>query len=284
MAGIANVIPGADFSNSILGRVTKIVTPAEKAAEIVSTYTTAIGNTTFAPQLRTLVKTLIEAGAWEGIDIYPMLGSTLTHKQVNLNPNDGLLGTPILFGENASNVEDGVSFVTMGSSAVGLSGIERREFPWANKTGLFICADMQHTGTTGTQSTLYFSRNAANNASFRMQSSATAKQVFIEVGSTSSSTSIYTENYRFLVAASLGADNVRMYTDGALETTTAYANPSSTAIVRVHNILGATENDTASTSYNGIAKFWALGYIDPSKHEAVINAIKAFMDSVKPRS
>ena len=107
--GIAIVIPGADFTNSPLGKVTKSVSLREKAQKVVDTYVLAIGDESKKNKLFTLVYGLMQNGAWEGLDIYPMLG-TGTKKLINLNLDSGTFKNNLIVGDNASYDGDGITF------------------------------------------------------------------------------------------------------------------------------------------------------------------------------
>lgn len=107
--GIAIVIPGANFTNSPLGKVTKSISLREKAQKVVDTYVLAIGDESKKDKLFTLVYGLMQNGAWEGLDIYPMLG-TDTKKLINLNPDSGTFKNNLVVGDNASYDGNGITF------------------------------------------------------------------------------------------------------------------------------------------------------------------------------
>lgn len=109
MKGIGLILPNADFSGSPLGQVTIAENSETVAMEIAVAYGNAIGTPQYNTQVALLVKNLIDANLWDKVDaVYPMLGTTLTAKGINLkNPQYFNL----LFGENASVADNGVSFV-----------------------------------------------------------------------------------------------------------------------------------------------------------------------------
>lgn len=283
MSGIANVIPGANFSGSILGKVTKILSPAEKAEEIVSAYTTAIGDTTYATQLQNMVKSLIDAGAWDGIDIYPMLGSTLAHKQVNLNPDDGFIKEKLLLGSNASNVEGGLSFTT--SEGAGSSIVATfKQYAWADKAGIFIAADVQRDGNYTSNSNLYVSKSAAGNAPVRVLNNSVGKYRCIAGSTEVTATDVIGNSRAFIAASSTSDSKLGLFVDGEIDNYVDF-NASSTAVIYLGNFLGSSPDDSnASGTFNGTCRFWAIGKIDDSKHTAMVAIFKTFLDAVKPRA
>lgn len=282
MSGIANVIPGANFSGSILGKVTKVLSPAEKAAEIVSAYTTAIGNTTYVTQLQNMVKSLIDAGAWEGIDIYPMLGSTLAHKQVNLNPDDGFIKEQLLLGSNASNVDGGLSFTTSAEAGSSISPTFK-QYAWADKAGIFIAADVQRDGAYTANSNLYVSsNNNAGNAPVRVLNNSVGKYRCVVGGTEVTATDVSGNSRAFIAASSTSDSKLGLFVDGEIDNYVNF-NASSTAVVYLGNFLGSSPDDSnASGTFNGTCRFWVIGKIDASKHAAMVTIFKTFLDAVKP--
>lgn len=84
--GTAVKVNGADFSAHSIGKITFKPSIYERTAAIVDSYISAIGgDTTYKAQIYDLVFSLIDNNLWDNIYIlYPMLGSTLVHKLVNL--------------------------------------------------------------------------------------------------------------------------------------------------------------------------------------------------------
>ena len=88
---------------------------------------------------------------------------------------------------------------------------------------------------------------------------------------------------RHLWAFGIDADpKCNIYVDGVFDK----ASPAMTfGSFNLINVVGSSPFGTdAPSSWGGTCYLWVAGKIDTSKHEAVINAIKTFMDAVKPRS
>ena len=109
MKGIGLILPNADFSSSPLGQVTIAKSLETVAMEVAVAYGNAIDTPQYNTQVASLVKNLMRANLWDKVDaVYPILGTTLSAKSINLkNPQYFNL----LFGENASVANNGVSFV-----------------------------------------------------------------------------------------------------------------------------------------------------------------------------
>lgn len=278
--GIAIIIPGADFSRSSFGKVTLTPTLDEEVAAIVSRYTTAIGSSTYTQELKTLVKTLISANAWEGLDIYPMLGSSIETAKVNLNPTNGLLKANLLFGDNAlSFTDNGVVFEKMANAGGNLPERTTKLISANDVGGLFFACDAVRTsGVTGT-TRLYAQviQILSSSSGYYMGFGPTV------ASSTSSILSSAKATSRHLWAFGIDADpKCNIYLDGAFDK----ASPAMTfGSFNLINVVGSSPSGTdASSSWGGTCYLWVAGKIDPSKHQAVVSAIKTFMDAVKPRS
>lgn len=108
MSGIALIIPGADYSQSSLGKVTFKKTSYEEAEEIVTAYEAIIGTSSYHSALSAFVKGCIDNDVWDGmLGFYPMIGDTLQKLSANLK-NDGI---PISLLENASAGSNYIRFV-----------------------------------------------------------------------------------------------------------------------------------------------------------------------------
>lgn len=151
MKGISIIIPGADFSNSPLGTVTFSKSVEEQAADIVTAYATVIGDSTHNEELTDMVINLMNLGVWDNLDIYPMLGSTLNNKLVNLNP-DGFTGNNLVVGANASNDTDCISFSNVVDIG-GYSGSSKSSTSFAN--GFFCFIDFNFIRNAINTSTIF---------------------------------------------------------------------------------------------------------------------------------
>lgn len=109
MSGIALIIPGADFSGSPLGTVT----PKKTSAEIVDEYLANVGaSVENRGKLITLYSTLSELGVIDMIDLFPMLGTSVSDRIVGLKPQgDEYSFSSLVVGNNASVLENnGIHF------------------------------------------------------------------------------------------------------------------------------------------------------------------------------
>ena len=280
-------INSADFSNSPFGKVT---TTEALIDNIVSAYTTAIGDTTYQTELRILVKSLYDNGIWEGLDIYPMLGNTLAKKCVNLNSDNGTLKAPLLVGGNASSVSDYIQF-TKATDAGDLSA----ETYIGNKVmnGFYVAADYVRS-ESGASNYLYSTYTGhtcilgsigsigADNASFFIESSITDLAVPITSRKLISG-NIFQGESESVAKNDVYADSVKVgerTTTKDVRTTTNY-NPGIT------NRLGAKSGAVSSVPQNlfaGNCWFFAIGFVDHSKRELLDTIFKTFLDAVKPRA
>lgn len=290
MSGIANVIPGADFSNSPLGQVSIIKTHDEMAEDVVNAYATAIGDTTYNDQLKIMVKNLMDLEAWDGLDIYPMLGSSLAHKKVNLNPEKGLNKSNLILGSNATNTTDGIAFEKAVDAGESISNY-KQNIVLLSDGALFIADIIRSSSVTGASGLYCSYDSAAPRSRIHLSSASNTKfnvtqtynnytyDQFTDLSTTTRRSYMY----------SVGSSKLKIYVDGTFNTET--DSPSQTdAKISMVNYLGAapssasSEYNQASYSFNGICRLWVLGKVDVSKHEDVYDIIRAFMDSVKPNA
>lgn len=289
MSGIAFIVPNADFSNSPLGTVTVQKTAEEKAAEVVATYTTEIGDSTYSSELTQMVADLIRIGAWENLDIYPMLGDSLADMKVNLNPTDGYLKSGLLFGSNAEYITNGIRFSVTedgGESLVDNPGIESDNFQRGaitNSEGLYILADLKRQlPLNGQISRLY----ACNPGSAPIYFASTGfGYVSLDVSSNNFNGNVQVNGDRTIASFALDSSKAYCYTNGG-EAVQYDITSNSTSPLMVANYLGATPAHPTEAGYmfNGEVKFWVIGRIAASKASFVNNIFKTFLDAVKPNS
>lgn len=105
------------------------------ADQVAVAYGDAIGTSLYNAEIASLVRKLVNANLWDKAHaIYPMLGSSLAAKSVNLKDPQYF---NLLFGENASAISNGVSFVdTKNISAKNFDVIQK---PFTGYTA-FVCA------------------------------------------------------------------------------------------------------------------------------------------------
>lgn len=273
--GIAIYVPGADYSRTPFGQVILTPTVDEEVESIVSAYTTAIGSTTYATQLKAMVKSLINAGAWDGLDIYPMLGSTIEHQKVNLNPSNGFTKANLLFGTNATWADGGVLFERVASANADLPARTLVPMYKNSLDGLFSAADVIRTsGVTGVMRLYYTS------IMFYSSSSGYVVGFGPYAGAAMSATSAAA---RHLFSFGVESYKANVYVDGVFESTSEELSWSDS--FNIVNVIGCSATDAAAgSSWGGICRFWVVGQVDVSKHAAVNAAIKTFLDAVKPNA
>lgn len=289
MSGIAFIVPDADFSNSPLGTVTVQKTAEEKAAEVVTAYTTEIGDSTYSSELTKMVADLIRIGAWENLDIYPMLGDSLAKMKVNLNPTDGYLKSGLLFGSNAEYTTNGVVFSVTedgGESLVDNPGIESVSFQRGAITdteGLYILADLKRQLPLNNQLRRLYSRNPSN-APIHFASGGSG-YVILALASDSFTTDNVVGGDRAIVSFALDSSKAYCYINGG-QAVQKDITSNATANLSVVNYLGATPEHPTEASYmfDGEVKFWVIGRIAASKAASVNNIFKTFLDAVKPNA
>lgn len=100
-----------------------------RADSIVETYASAIGSSEYNEPLKRLVQGLLDIDSFDGLAIFPMLGSTFEHKKVNLNPSNTVGYNTLKLLENASNGTNCVEFsnekaVTTPTGTYAVSGLK----------------------------------------------------------------------------------------------------------------------------------------------------------------
>lgn len=125
MRGIGLILPNADFSGSPLGQISIAKSVDDLAYDVVVAYAESIGTSQYNSSLQTLVVDLMNNGLWDKVTaIYPMLGTSLSAKKVNLkSPNS----FDLALGQNASVISNGLSFVdTISVSDVAMETINNK--------------------------------------------------------------------------------------------------------------------------------------------------------------
>lgn len=273
--GIAIFVPGADYSRSPFGKVTLTPTIDEEVESIVSTYTTKIGDTTSSTALKAMVKSLIKAGVWNNLDLYPMLGSTLAHTKVNLNPDNGFTKGDLLYGTNATKSSDGVLFEKIANANTGLPARTMASLLYDDMDGLFVATDVIKDANTTGAARIY-------NNSLQVICSSSGYVMGFGVGSSQNTYTTTPATSRHMFSFGIDDSKCKVYVDKTLENTSDTLTFTAPGYNWV-NVIGCTvaSGDT-SASFGGTCRFWAAGKIDPSKFDDVNTIIKSFLDAVKP--
>jgi len=278
MSGIALVIPGADFSNSPLGQVTFSKTIAERAAEVVEAYATTIDSHTYDDELTILVDTLMRLGVWDTVNVFPMLGDTITSKIKNLNQNSSV--TDVVYPNTATldQTNNELKFVqTLNPSVVG--EVKRIMVKGIKKVFSFV--DCNRTVLPPQKSTA-IGNNAitigtvSGNVKFKLPNSVKTNEILIP--------SVLTE--RKTIGCYVDGDNLTFkgYINGT-NVVSESINDSSIDyyIANAIGILG--DGSETEGLYEGYIRLYAFGTIeDATKAKATIDALQEFLDVVKPRS
>jgi hypothetical protein len=296
MAGIANVIPTADFSNSPLGRVTIVQTPAERAAEIVSDYTTAIGDSTYSTELLTMVTSLITLGAWDNLDIYPMLGNTVEKLSKNLNADNGFIKAPIALKENSATVGSDNKHIVVSKIADNNEDALPSELETKDKTiasasdisGIYSFLDFKRADSSA-MSLIYHKRIANTYIGTRLRCAAGSSggQLYFNLGKTSVSSPDYSIAYnntlvgqRHRIEVLANGTTLGLYVDEQLDTN-ASDEPTSIATYEFTDKT-YVRNNALCNHATGECRFYAQGDIDPLLFASVNTIFKTFLDAVKP--
>lgn len=282
MSGIALIIPGADFSNSPLGHVTFSKTIAERAAEAVEAYATAIGSHAYDDELNILVYKLMKLGVWETISVFPMLGDTVAKKVISLNRSEDTVVTGLAYPETVTIDNNELLFTNAITSPTIINGYTNEYTTTGLKQG-FSFADLQRGSDSINTS------RARNN--------------YIVLGTTSSGDGVAKRIYVLLPGAvhesvtlpiSLGnrhsvsvyinskiqvyVDSAKEYEDNVNTVSTSYAIGS---MVGVGGSIGRSKDDC----WDGYIRMVAYGTIkNEVTAKSTIDALQEFLNVVKPRS
>ena len=279
-------VKSADFSNSPLGRVTS---EDAIAAQIVSNYVEAIGDSTYQDELIAMVKSLLQNDLLDGLDIYPILGNNLSKKLVNLNPDRGTIKVDLKTGNQASSVDNYINFDQ--STPVGsISGVKYKSDVVMND--FYIAADMQRVATSPNTSPLYspFSGFLCNLGGRNVPSVGAGATVFeitgnyIAVNNTTRkliSGSIFTNSGASVGSIDLYADAVKVNEIDLSYAVTTIENYNPGII---GSIGGKHDSSDTTEIFDGKCWFFAYGFVEHSKRKLIDTIFKTFLDAVKPRS
>lgn len=273
MNGIAIIIPNADFSGSPLGKVTKVKTASERAEEIVTLYSNAIGISSYNAELIEMVTSLINAGAWEGLDIYPILGSNLNTQLVNLNPS-GFFNTSLVVAPSAVASDNVITFTKIPgqnpSDATFPDGRISKNIKVLNESGFFNAMDIiRNTDVSGNSYIKY-------STGYEINSSSDMAKIKVKIySSRGEAVSSVDSSKRHFWGISHDTNKISIYVDGEKDVEQSLtSSPNAEEMFTVTNDIGLT--------FNGDVRFYCQGYIDQSTHATVIEIFKRFLDKVKP--
>lgn len=278
MKGIGFILPNADFSGSPLGQVTIATNADAMAMEVAVAYGNAIGTSQYNTRIASLVKNLINANLWDKTHaIYPMLGTSLATKSVNLkNPQYFNL----LFGENASAISNGVSFIdTKNISAKNFDSIQK------SFTGYtaFVCAK-QIKGTyngavlvSSIEGANGIIMGAASNNGLQFYLSRYGKFTYVTGASTSVRTITFHagDNYMYNIAEGVKGSNVD-------------TNSNTSLAVTIPNGLGydcqrvpITAGGDSDRIFSGEVYGYAFGWMSDDEAVKFDKILRDFYSSVK---
>ena len=275
MSGIGIIIPNSDFSNSPLGTVSLVKTPTE----IVEAYLTRVGaNNDYKDKLITLYTTLKQLDVIDHLDIFPMLGSSLSNKLIGLKEQGkAYLFDSLLVGDNASNATDGVTFADSAPNVDSLVLTEKEIENvhgyycfWRIKTfrkGQGNANEAYYKTSSGTK--VWMMTNTTGDyksrAGISRRNTVNAVDTPVDIYNTDTSVSSY-----------VGSDVINTYQSGVLSYTESI-NSADYALV-LNNLFGAAQGDTSSHFFNANVRMLAFGSVPSDKVAAVDAAFRAYWE------
>lgn len=272
MNGLGFIIQNADFSGSPLGAVTFKKSPTE----LVEDYLALVGaDGTKKVKLISLYRSLSALGVIDAIDIFPMLGSSLSNKLIGLKPS----GSEFIFnalqaGDNASSITEGIAFADSDPNVNGLTPITKT-FDDYHGLYMFSRIEGKRAGTgvlnwarvSTSSDWLVVTRSLGGGAriGYRLTRNGAITEIFEgNIGDSPKSVSSY-----------IGSGTINTYLDGELWTTETVNSSEYPTII--NNIL-AKQNDDNSHYFNAEVQMLALGFIDAAKVAAVDAAFRAYWE------
>lgn len=271
MSGIALIIPGADFSGSPLGTVT----PKKTSAEIVGEYLANVGaSSENMGKLVTLYSTLSELGVIDMIDLFPMLGTSVSDRIVGLKPQgDEYSFSSLVVGNNAS---------VLGNNGIHFSDSESIVTEYGEKKisvsdTLYVFARMSALRAgSGDLTTFVVGENKTGGLIELRYSPAVDKVKFgFDRGSFNVDQAVYDVGTMHNIVGTYNfSQGFKTVCDGELIGTA--QTLSSDYPIWLKNRIGA-ESTSKSHYFNGDVTFFALGQIPNDKVSAVNAAIAAYL-------
>lgn len=278
MKGIGFILPNADFSGSPLGQVTIATNGDDMAMEVAVAYGKAIGTSQYNTKIASLVKNLINANLWDKTHaIYPMLGTSLATKSVNLkNPQYFNL----LFGENASAISNGVSFVD--SKNISAKNFDAIQKSFTGYTA-FVCAK-QIKGTyngavlvSSTESANGIVMGAASNNGLQFYLGRYGKFTFVTGASTSVRKMLFHAGDDYVYNIAEGVKSELLTTNSNLSLAVTIPNGLGYDCQRVPITAGGDSDRIFSGEVYG----YALGWMSDDEAVKFDKILRDFYSSVK---
>lgn len=271
--GIAIVIPGADYSARNLGKVTFSKTIEEEAAEIVSAYSSNIGTSMYNDALNLMVIRLMQEELWEGLDIYPMLGTSLDNKLVNINPNSGFIGLPLIVPSSATASENGIMFVR-GENEKLIPSSTEKVIAKAEMNGLYNLFDEERTNADTVTGSCYLLRNSKTNYSDYNVESVTSKKIRLSFSTTQLPITPEALIGRNVLSVSVATNKQSIYANG-IELASNELDITSV----INNFI---MSNGLGVMWEGYVRFFVQGIIPVDKHSKANEIFKEFLNFVKP--
>lgn len=271
--GIAIIIPNADYSARNLGKVTFSKTIEEEAAEIVSVYSSNIGTSMYNDALNLMVIRLMQEGLWEGLDIYPMLGTSLDNKLVNINPNSGFIGLPLIVPSSATASEDGIMFVR-GENGLLIPSSTEKVIAKAEMNGLYNLFDEERTNTDTVTGSCFLLRNAKKAYSDYYVESVTSRRISVSFSTTQLPITPEPLIGRNVLSVSVATNKQSIYANG-IELASNELDITSV----INNFI---MSNGLGVMWEGYVRFFVQGIIPVDKHSKANEIFKEFLDKVKP--
>ena len=271
--GIAIIIPNADYSARNLGKVTFSKTIEEEAAEIVSVYSSNIGTSMYNDALNLMVIGLMQEGLWEGLDIYPMLGTSLDNKLVNINPNSGFIGLPLIVPSSATASEDGIMFVR-GENGLLIPSSTEKVIAKAEMNGLYNLFDEERTNANTVTGSCYLLRNCKTKYSDYNVESVTSQKIRLSFSTNQLPITPEPLIGRNVLSVSVATNKQSIYANG-IELASNELDITSV----VNNFI---MSNGLGVMWEGYVRFFVQGIIPVDKHSKANEIFKEFLNSVKP--
>ena len=273
--GLSILVKGKNFSSGSIG---KINIPFEN---VVDYYLSDVGaSIAYAEKLVALLNSLSEQGVLDSLDIYPLLGNSITNKCIPLNSK---YFKTLQVGNNASNGSEGIDFTN--TVAANISSYETKNVGKFTNGYIFVNMKRNPLETLG-QSILFKYKpvNGAIDNGFigysKYYPNSTTK-VFTIVHSDISPTSAVDCNGIFVsVSGSVQNSVLKVLTNG-VETSNSNFNNESIENWEMNNVLGSDclqpESDYPNrASFSGTVRMFAIGYVPAEKVAAVDAAFRAY--------
>lgn len=286
MSGIALIIPGADFSNSPLGRVTFSKTLEERVNDAVAAYATASGVNTHKDELKTLIRGLMTCGAWDNIEVYPMLGNTRAAVRTPLNPDAIVWFGSITFTTNTVVNQDYISLSAADTSALCPEGEQKVEHMDSGKkneiVGSYLFAHFKKTNNLPPTSTIL-----GSNFSIISKNNSTLQQSALGFGSLrgyQEDCAVRILNTRVSASTVLTDTGFTAYADGDV-VITHEQNLNEGSLVKINSI-GLSNNVGGDASFytNSDVYMVAIGKLETIQVETVNELLDDFVRATKPIS